>query len=270
MTLFNLKIMRLSGYAIISAVIFMLAGTANEINAQESDRRDVRRGNRQFKDGNYKEAVVDYQKALLRDSTSFAASYNLANTLYRMENYSEAKAVLDTVAKAAPSSGYASDYHYNTGNTSVFLKDWQAAVDSYREALLLNPGDLDAKENYIYARKMLENQQNQQNQQDQQDQQDQQGQDGEQDQDKDRNQKDENQDEGDNDNDRDGQNQDGDGNQNQQDNDAGQSPQPQPQISKQAAQQMLNAIMAKEKETQDKVNKEKAAVMQSRQKEKNW
>ena len=270
MTLFNLKIMRLSGYAIISAVIFMLAGTANEINAQESDRRDVRRGNRQFKDGNYKEAVVDYQKALLRDSTSFAASYNLANTLYRMENYSEAKAVLDTVAKAAPSSGYASDYHYNTGNTSVFLKDWQAAVDSYREALLLNPGDLDAKENYIYARKMLENQQNQQNQQDQQDQQDQQGQDGEQDQDKDRNQKDENQDEGDNDNDRDGQNQDGDGNQDQQDNDAGQSPQPQPQISKQAAQQMLNAIMAKEKETQDKVNKEKAAVMQSRQKEKNW
>lgn len=270
MTLFNLKIMRLSGYAIISAVIFMLAGTANEINAQESDRRDVRRGNRQFKDGNYKEAVVDYQKALLRDSTSFAASYNLANTLYRMENYSEAKAVLDTVAKAAPSSGYASDYHYNTGNTSAFLKDWQAAVDSYREALLLNPGDLDAKENYIYARKMLENQQNQQNQQDQQDQQDQQGQDGEQDQDKDRNQEDENQDEGDNDNDRDGQNQDGDGNQDQQDNDAGQSPQPQPQISKQAAQQMLNAIMAKEKETQDKVNKEKAAVMQSRQKEKNW
>ena len=248
----------------------MLAGTANEINAQESDRRDVRRGNRQFKDGNYKEAVVDYQKALLRDSTSFAASYNLANTLYRMENYSEAKAVLDTVAKAAPSSGYASDYHYNTGNTSAFLKDWQAAVDSYREALLLNPGDLDAKENYIYARKMLENQQNQQNQQDQQDQQDQQGQDGEQDQDKDRNQEDENQDEGDNDNDRDGQNQDGDGNQDQQDNDAGQSPQPQPQISKQAAQQMLNAIMAKEKETQDKVNKEKAAVMQSRQKEKNW
>ena len=270
MTLFNLKIMRLSGYAIISAVIFMLAGTANEINAQESDRRDVRRGNRQFKDGNYKEAVVDYQKALLRDSTSFAASYNLANTLYRMENYSEAKAVLDTVAKAAPSSGYASDYHYNTGNTSAFLKDWQAAVDSYREALLLNPGDLDAKENYIYARKMLENQQNQQNQQDQQDQQDQQGQDGEQDQDKDRNQEDENQDEGDNDNDRDGQNQDGDDNQDQQDNDAGQSPQPQPQISKQAAQQMLNAIMAKEKETQDKVNKEKAAVMQSRQKEKNW
>ena len=33
---------------------------------------------------------------------------------------------------------------------------------------------------------------------------------------------------------------------------------------------MLQAIQAQEKETGDKVDKEKAAVLQSRQKEKNW
>ena len=33
---------------------------------------------------------------------------------------------------------------------------------------------------------------------------------------------------------------------------------------------MLQAIQAKEKETQEKVNKEKAEAMKSRQKEKNW
>ena len=33
---------------------------------------------------------------------------------------------------------------------------------------------------------------------------------------------------------------------------------------------MLNAIQARGKETQDKVNKEKAAVLKSRQKDKNW
>jgi hypothetical protein len=33
---------------------------------------------------------------------------------------------------------------------------------------------------------------------------------------------------------------------------------------------MLQAIQAKEKETQDKVNKAKAAALKSRQKEKNW
>ena len=42
------------------------------------------------------------------------------------------------------------------------------------------------------------------------------------------------------------------------------------EISPQQAQQILQAIQAKEKETQDKVNKEKADVLQSRQKDKNW
>ena len=41
-------------------------------------------------------------------------------------------------------------------------------------------------------------------------------------------------------------------------------------ISPQQAQQMLRAIQAKEKETQDKVNKEKVEALKSRQKEKNW
>ena len=147
------------GYIFLTMML-VLAGTA-AVSAQESDRRDVRRGNREFRDGNFQEAAVDYQKALLRDSTSFAASYNLANTLYKMENYTEAKSLLDTISKAAVVSEHASDYYYNSGNTSVSLKDWQGAVDAYKESLLRNPGDLEAKENYIYARKMLENQQNQ-------------------------------------------------------------------------------------------------------------
>ena len=254
------------GYIFLT-VMLALTGTA-AVSAQESDRRDVRRGNREFKDGNFQEAAVDYQKALLRDSTSFAASYNLANTLYRMENYTEAKSLLDTISKAAVISEHASDYYYNSGNTSVSMKDWQGAVDAYKESLRRNPGDLEAKENYIYARKMLENQQNQNQNQDQNQNQ---NQDQNQDQNKDQNQdqnKDQNQNQDQNQDQNKDQNQDQNKDQNQ--NQDGQSPQPQPQISKQSAQQMLNAIMAKEKETQEKVKKEKAAVLQSKQKEKNW
>ena len=44
----------------------------------------------------------------------------------------------------------------------------------------------------------------------------------------------------------------------------------QPKITPQAAQQMLQAIEAQEKDTQDKVKKEKAAKLKSKQKEKNW
>ena len=252
---------------VAAAVLFAAASLA--ASAQGLDRKDVRSGNRHFSKEKYREAIVDYQKALLRDSSSFAAAYDLANSLYRMENFNEARAVLDTIAEQAPLSGHASDYYYNTGNVALSLKDYQAAVDAYRSALMENPGDLDAKENYIYARKKLEEQQNNQNNQGQDNKDNQNNQDNKDKQD--------NQDNQDNRENQDNRNDGGDngGNQNQQNDDrsrpdSGEQPQSRPQISKQAAQQMLNAIMAKEKETQDKVKKEKAAVMQSKQREKNW
>ena len=220
------------------------------------------------------ESSVTGISTLLRDSTSFAASYNLAGALYKMENYSEAKAVLDTVAKAAPESGHASDYYYNLGNTASALEDWQAAVDAYKASLLENPGDVDAKENYIYAKKKLEDQKNNQNNQNQDNQDNKDNQDNQDNQNNQNNQNNQDQDNKDNKDNQDNQNDRNEDNrdQNQDNGNGGSQPQgsSQPQISKQAAQQMLNAIMAKEKETQDKVKKEKAAVMKSRQKEKNW
>ena len=228
------------------------------------DRKEVRSGNRQFRRENYKEAEISYRKALVKDSLSFAANYNLANFLYRGEHYDEAGKIMETVKEAAPASEHGADYFFNAGDIALARKDYAAAVDAFKQSLLLNPGDLQAKENYIYAKKMLEDQQqngggggqdNQENQQNQQNQDDRQ----------------QNQDQQDNQNQDQQNNQD----QNQQDNQDGQNRdgqnQPQPvKISPQQAQQMLKAMQAKEKETQDKVNKEKAEALKSRQKEKNW
>ena len=227
----------------------------------QTDRKEVRSGNRQFRRENYKEAEISYRKALVKDSLSFAANYNLANVLYRGEHYDEAGKILETVREAAPASEYGADYFFNAGDIALAKKDYAAAVDAFKQSLLLNPGDLQAKENYIYARKMLENRQqngggqdNQQNQDDQQSQDNQDNQDNHQD-------KNDNQ-----------QNQDQQNNQDQQDSQDGRNgQQPQPvKISPQQAQQMLKAMQAKEKETQDKVNREKAEALKSRQKEKNW
>ena len=228
------------------------------------DRKEVRSGNRQFRRENYKEAEISYRKALVKDSLSFAANYNLANVLYCGEHYDEAGKIMETVKEAAPASEHGADYFFNAGDIALARKDYAAAVDAFKQSLLLNPGDLQAKENYIYAKKMLEDQQqngggggqdNQENQQNQQNQDDRQ----------------QNQDQQDNQNQDQQNNQD----QNQQDNQDGQNRdgqnQPQPvKISPQQAQQMLKAMQAKEKETQDKVNKEKAEALKSRQKEKNW
>ena len=229
------------------------------------DRKDVRRGNRDFRKENYREAEIDYRKALVKDSLSIAANYNLASTLYRQGDMEQAGKVLDSVKETAPVSASAADYWYNRGDVALEMKDYQTAVDAFAKSLMINPGDLDAKENFIYAKKMLQNQQNNQNQNNQ----NQDNQDQNQDQNQDNQDKNDDQQDDQNKNDQD-QNQNNDNNQDQdQKNDQNQQNE-QPKISPQAAQQMLQAIQAKEKETQEKVKEEKAKALKSRQKEKNW
>ena len=242
-------------------MICILTAVSVDVAAQV-DKRDVRRGNRDFRKENFKEAEIEYRKGIVKDSLSVASNYNLASTLYRQNNAQEAQKVLDRIKEVAPASEAASDYYYNLGDAALANQDYQTAVDAFKQSLLRNPGDLDAKENYIYARKKLEEQQNQQNQNNQ---------DNQQNQDQNQDQNDQNQNDQDNkDDQQDKQDQDNQQNQQDQQDQNGQQPQQQPKITPQAAQQMLQAIQAKEKETQDKVNKQKAKALQSRQKEKNW
>ena len=250
---------------ILLIVVTLVVGAVSA--SAQVDKKDVRRGNRDYKKANYREAEIDYRKAIIKDSLSMAANYNLAADLYRQQNPQEAQKVLDRIKEVAPASDYAADYYYNLGDVAIANQDWQGAVNAFEQSLLRNPGDLDAKENYIYAKKKLEQQQQQQQQQQNDQNQDQNNQDQNQDQNKDQQNDDQNKDNQDQNKDQQDQNQDQDKNdQNKQEQQQGQ----QPQITPQAAQQMLQAIQAKEKETQEKVKKEKAKALESRQKERNW
>ena len=243
-------------------MLFLTAITA----AAQPDKRDVRRGNRDYKKENWKEAEIEYRKGIVKDSLSVAANYNLAADLYRQNNPQEAQKVLDRIKEVAPATENAADYYYNLGDVAIANQDWQTAVTAFEESLLRNPGDMNAKENYIYAKKKLQQQQNQQNQQ-----QNDQNQDN-QDQNQDRNdQNKDNQDQNQDNQNQDNQNQDQNKDQQDRNQDQNKDQQDQqPKITPQAAQQMLQAIQAKEKETQEKVKKEKAAALQSRQKDRNW
>lgn len=236
---------------LVSLMVLLLSAVAA---SAQTDRREVRQGNRKFKKEDYRSAEVDYRRALLKDSTSLAARYNLGSALYRQENYEGASETMKNFGEGE----LPADVHYNAGDVALQLKDYATAVEEFKRSLLLNPDDMDAKENYTYAKMMLENEQNgggggDQNQDDNQDQ-------------NNDNQSDNNDQSGDNE-----QNDNGDNQDNGQDNNNGQQPQQsEGGISPQQAQQILNAIQAQEQKTQDKVNKEKAAALKSRQKEKNW
>ena len=220
--------------------------------AAQNEKHLVRKGNRQYGGGKFRESAASYGKAAAVDSNSFAAQYNLASSLYRLEDWKAASDALGKASSVLPSDASpAADCHYNSGDVALQQKDYAAAVKAFREALLLRPDDLDAKENYIYAKKMLENQQNGEGGQ------------GDGGQNGDDRQNDQNQQKDQDGNGQDRQNPSD--NQNQSQGDSGQGT-----MTPQQAQRVLNAIQAAEKKTQDKVNAEKAEKDKSRQKEKNW
>ena len=237
-------------------IVLALCLTACLPALSQTDRHEVRKGNREFRRGDWRSADISYRKALLKDSTSFAANYNLAANQYRQGNAEEAAAQMGKIAQAAPLSPAAADYYFNAGDYALALKDWNGAIEAFRQVLLRHPDDMEAKENLAYAQKMMQDEE--QNQDQDKDNQDQDNQDQNQDQDQDRDNQDQDQDQNQDQDNRD-QNQD---REQRQDRDV--------KISPQQAQQMLQAIQAREKETQEKVKKAEAEAVKSRQKEKNW
>ena len=245
-------------------MILILALVSAVTVSAQTDRKEVRAGNRAFRKGDFRKSEIDYRRAVLKDSLSVAAQYNLASSLYRQDDYEGAQKALSSIAETVSgieAAGTKADFYFNQGDVALAQKDYASAVKSFRQSLLLRPDDMDAKENYIYAKEMLRQSQDNQG-----------GQDG----DNSQNQDDQNnQDNQDDQNNQDNNQQQNNNNQ-QQNNQNQQNPQDQNNaaaegnISRQQARQMLNAIQAKEKETQDKVKKEKAEMLKSRQKEKNW
>ena len=242
-------------------MILILALVSAVTVSAQTDRKEVRAGNRAFRKGDFRKSEIDYRRAVLKDSLSVAAQYNLASSLYRQDDYEGAQKALSSIAETVSgieAAGTKADFYFNQGDVALAQKDYASAVKSFRQSLLLRPDDMDAKENYIYAKEMLRQSQDNQG-----------GQDG------DNSQNQDNQDDQNNQNNQDNNQQQNNDNQ-QQNNQNQQNPQDQNNaaaegnISRQQARQMLNAIQAKEKETQDKVKKEKAEMLKSRQKEKNW
>jgi hypothetical protein len=160
---------------------------------------------------------------------------------------------------------------YNLGNVALGGQQIDAAIEAYKQALRLQPDDMEAKYNLAYAQKMKQEQeQNEDQNKDEQQQNDGGGgrNDQNEDQDKDQNEN------GDDQNDRqdgDGQNdpQDGDGDQNQNQNGEGDEPPPpsgegegngKPKMDPNTARQMLDAMQAAEDDTREKVNAKEVQV----------
>ena len=241
-------------YRVLTIVFALLATFVFfEAAAQRMpERRIVRKGNRQYERANYDKSLENYSLALREDPNCFEAKFNTANVQMQKQLYNKAEQTLRKLAQDSTRTELErGDISYNLGNALFEQQKLQEALECYRNAMRMNPDDVDAKHNYLLTKLMLQQQQDQQNQDNQNNQQNQDNQNQEQNQDQQQD------------------NQDQEDKKDQQDNkdQSGQDQQPQPQISEQEQQAMLEAIQAQEDKTQDKLKEKKGVLIRG---SKNW
>ena len=205
--------------------------------AAQSDRQLIRQGNKQFRAGNMAEAEVLYRKAVEKNQRNPQATYNLGNALMEQRKDSLSINQLEASAKLETNPLRRAQAFHNIGVICQKHQMFNEAIEAYKESLRNNPTDDQTR----YNLELCKRQQKQQEQDDKQSQQKQEQEKKEQEQ-KQEQEKQEKKDQ--------------------------QQP-PKQQMSKDNAEQLLNAAMQEEKQTQERMQK----AMQRSQKrtlEKNW
>jgi Ca-activated chloride channel family protein len=215
----------------------------------QAERKYIRQGNKEYKEGAYDESEILYRKALEKKEESYSGEFNLGDALYKQEKYTDAARNFGKLAENQNDPIKLGQLYHNLGNSMLKANQLEASIEAYKEALRNNPADDETRHNLAYAQQMLQQQQQQQQNQDQQNQDQQQQDQQQQDQ---QNQDQQQQDQ----QNKDQQNQDQ--QQEQQQQDQQQQDQQQPQISREDAQRMLQALQQNEQQLQEKLQKQKA------------
>jgi tetratricopeptide (TPR) repeat protein len=220
-------------------------------------------------------AEQSFRTASAQDTLNAIADYNLGNTLFEIGAEEESFGHFKAASQKSTSESLSHQAFHNMGNVFMKRKEYENAVQAYKEALKKNPDDDETRYNYALAKKMLEDeqQQNDQNQDKDQDQdqnqdqenQDQQNEGGDSEENGDQDESDSEQDQsdkgGDDQQEKEEQKK-GDGDQKQEQGrkpeDQRQNNTPQPQeLSKEQIEALLQALQNEENKVQEKMNAQK-------------
>lgn len=143
----------------IVLIILMLAAVS--LQAQSPEKL-LRRGNRQYRKGNYAEAEAQYRKLLadtVYDKDEFDirvdAQFNLGDALYKQEKYDEAFKAFHAVTEQTNDSKLKSKAYFNMGNCLLTQNRYYDAFCIFKKALRINPDNEDALYNLEFCRAHL-------------------------------------------------------------------------------------------------------------------
>ena len=222
-----------------SAILALMLVSAIPTQAQ-SDRSNIREGNRLFRSGKHADSEVSYRKAMEKNPRNPQAAYNLGNALFAQKKDSAAVVAYQSGVQLETSAKRKAMGYHNMGVVCQSHKMFSEAIEAYKNALRLNPKDDEARYNLELCKKQQKKQQDKKNQ-------------DKKDQKKDQNDKDEKKDQDKKDQNKDKQKEKQDKN----------------KMSKDNAEQLLNAAIQQEKNTQKRM-KDKMQQPRSRKLDKNW
>jgi Ca-activated chloride channel family protein len=225
----------------VAAMLCVLLVAASA-SAQMTDRQYIRQGNKQFRSGDYANAEVSYRKAIEKNAKNPQAAFNLGNALMAQKKDSAAVEQFQGAANLETNPLRKAQAYHNMGVICQTHKMYGEAIEAYKNALRLNPKDDETRYNLVLCKHQKQKQDQQQ--------QNQQG--GDNDKKQDDKQKDQQQPD-----------------QQKDKQDDKQQEQPKPQMSKDNAEQLLNAAIQNEKQTQEKM-KQQQQQPQRRNVLKNW
>lgn len=167
---------------LVLLVVVSIAGVSAATAQYFPERGLVREGNKQFERRNFRSALNRYEEALEHDSLSYEAQYNRANasaqylinnpsdTTRRKEHWRLSNAYYETLAADSLLSDVErAEVLRNLGESLFAQQQYEAALNSFRESLLLNADDSETKNNYVLTKRIVDQkrrmQQQNQNQQ---------------------------------------------------------------------------------------------------------
>lgn len=211
------------------ATLLLLLLVAGAATAQ-SDRQLVHKGNKQYRAGNYADAEVLYRKAIEKNNRNPQAVYNLGLALMKQQKDSAAVQQFMDAGKLETNPLRRALSYHNAGVICQGKKMYGEAIDVYKEALRNNPADDETRYNLALCKRQQKQQQQNQQQQKQDQKQEEKKEEQKQQQ---------------------------------------QQQKQEQQMSRENAEQMLNAAMQEEKQTQQRMKK--AQQQPNRRKlDKNW
>ena len=146
-------------------LLFFLMLMPFRVPAQTAEWRHLHQGNRAFMKGDYKTAELEYRSAQRINPRSARAAFNLGDVYLAQKNPQAALEQYQVAAKGETNKYLKALSYHNVGVVYHLNKQYDKAIDFYKEALRNNPHDEDTRYNLVLCQKQKKDSQEQQQQQ---------------------------------------------------------------------------------------------------------